>query len=315
MRCYLAGHTGLVGSALLRGWADRPEIEWLTATRRELDLTDGLAVTRWLASVKPDAVIMAAGHVGGIAANTQAPAQFIYDNLMIEANLIHATWKSGARRLINFGSACMYPHECAQPMSPSRLMTGILEPTSEPYAMAKLAGWSMCAAYNRQYGTEFITVIPCTLYGPGDSFGLESHVISALLRKFHDAKAHGRREVTLWGTGAPRREFLFADDVAEACELVLKRYTGEAPVNIGAGGAISIRHVAQLAAEIVGFEGTLHWDVSQPDGAPMKLLDSSMLRALGWSPRTSLRDGMAKTYAWFLEHEPVVQQETSCASS
>ena len=316
MKRYIAGHMGLVGSALRRRWAGRSDLQLLTATRAELDLTDQRAVEEWLARARPDEVVIAAGRVGGIAANASAPASFLYENLMIEANIIHAAWKAGARRLLNFGSSCMYPKHCPQPMQPAHLMTGPMEPTSEPYAMAKWAGLSLCAAYNRQYGARFMTAIPCTVYGPGDNFDLtEGHVLSALIRKFHEAKERGDHEVTLWGSGQARREFLYADDVAEACDVLLERFDGSAPINVGSGAAHTIRESAELIAAIVGFHGTIQWDPSQPDGAPEKRLDSSAIRELGWAPRTSLRVGLERTCQWFVTHEATrLSREQPCAS-
>lgn len=299
---FVAGHTGLVGSALCRRWEDRPGLRVITAGRRELDLRDPAKVEEFLGARRPDAVVIAAGTVGGIQANSSRPAEFIYNNLMIEANLIHGAWKAGVRRLLNFGSGCMYPRECPQPMSPEHLMTAAVEPTSEPYAMAKLAGWILCRSYNRQHGTRFVTAIPCTAYGPGDNFDLEGgHVLSALLRRFHEAKEEGKRRVTLWGTGNARREFIYSDDLSEACDLLLERHGGEEPVNIGSGEASSIQELAVAAAQVVGFHGEIEWDPSRPDGAPVKWLDSRAIRALGWRPRTGLREGMEKTYRWFLQ--------------
>ncbi len=309
---YVAGHTGLVGSALVRRWARQPSVQLATATHAELELTDAPAVQAWLTAHRPDEVVIAAGRVGGIAANASEPASFIYENLMIETHVIHGAWKAGITRLLNFGSSCMYPKRCEQPMRPDQLGTGLMEPTSEPYAMAKWAGMSLCAAYNRQHGTRFITAIPATVYGPGDHFDLASaHVLSALLRKFHDAKTQGERDVTLWGSGEARREFLYSDDLAEACELLLERYEGEAPINVGSGASHTIQELAALIADVVGFDGAIRWDRSRPDGAPEKCLDSSAIQKLGWSPRTSLRDGIDRTYRWFLAH----QAEYACASS
>lgn len=299
---FVAGHTGLVGSALCRRWSGRPGFRVATAPRGRLDLRDPAAVERVLAEERPEAVVAAAGRVGGIRANAARPAEFIYDNLMMEANLIHGAWKAGVKRLLNFGSGCMYPRECPQPMAPEHLMTGPMEPTSEPYSTAKLAGWVMCRAYNRQYGTRYVTAIPCTAYGPGDNFDLEEgHVVSGLLRKFHEAKEEGRGQVSLWGTGKAKREFIYADDLAEACELILERYEGEEPINVGVGEPVSIHELAAAAAEVIGFEGKVEWDPSRPDGAPAKWLDSRPLREMGWRPRTELREGLEKSYAWFLQ--------------
>jgi len=237
---YLAGHTGLVGSALVRRWAGQPSTQLVTATHAELELTDPLAVQAWLTQHRPNEIIIAAGKVGGIAANASEPVAFLQENLMIEVNLIRGAWQVGVKRLVNLGSSCMYPKHCPQPMRPEHLMTGPMEPTSEPYAMAKWIGLSLCQSYNRQYGTRFITAIPCTIYGPGDHFDPDTaHVLSALIRKCHDAKGQGERAVTLWGTGTARREFVYADDVAEACEVLLERYEETTPVNIGPGQGVA----------------------------------------------------------------------------
>ena len=309
---FLAGHTGLVGSALLRRWSQDARVELLVKTRAELDLTDSAAVAAWLAQQRPAEIVIAAGKVGGIKANASEPASFIYENLIIESNLIHGAWKAGITRLLNFGSSCMYPKHAPQPMRIEHLMTGKMEPTSEPYAVAKWAGLSMCAAYNRQHGTRYITAIPSTVYGPGDNFDpADAHVLSALLRKFHEAKERGSRSVTLWGTGTARREFLYADDLAEACELLLQKYEAPEPINVGSGESRTIKELAELAAQTVGYDGAVAWDEGQPDGAPEKRLESSAIRALGWSPRTSLRDGMSRTYEWFLSHHA---KESACVS-
>jgi len=314
---YIAGHTGLIGAALTRRWVGRKDLRIVTATRRKLDLTNAPAVEAWLSRTRPDVVVVAAGRVGGILANSQYPAEFIYNNLMIHTNLIHGAWKAGVSRLLNFGSSCMYPKECLQPMSPQLLMTGKLEPTSEPYALAKWAALSLCASYHRQYGSRFITAIPCTVYGPGDNFDPEDgHVLSALLRKFHEAREGGECEVTLWGSGNARREFLYTDDLTEACEVLLGTEAGPEPVNVGSSESRTIRELAALAAEVVGYGGTIRWDTSRPDGAPEKLLDSRVIRALGWSPRTSLREGLERTYQWFLGHGvEATRKERACASS
>ena len=299
-RIYVAGHTGLVGSACVRVWAHRPGVELLTATRAEVDLTDARAVAAWLDRQRPDVVVLAAGRVGGIRVNDAQPAAFVYDNLMIEANLIHAAWQAGARRLINFGSACMYPKSCEQPMRPSQLLTGPMEPTSEPYAVAKLAGLTMTAAYNRQYGTAFTTVIPCTLYGPGDHFDpLDGHVIAALIRKFHDAVEQGAETVTLWGSGAPKREFLYVDDLVDALLFLLPKEF-ESPLNIGTGEGVAIRDLAAGIAATVGFKGRIEFARTKPDGAPRKVLDVTRLSAMGWKARTTLQEGLRKTYDWLL---------------
>lgn len=285
-------------------------VRLLVAGRSELDLTDSQAVDRFLSKEKPDIVIVAAGKVGGIRANSVYPADFIYQNLMIEANLVHAAWKAGVRRLLNFGSSCMYPKHCPQPMSPDLLMTGKVESTSESYAVAKLAGLSLCSAYNQQHGTSYITAIPCNLYGPGDTFDpATGHVISALIRRFHEARERGDREVVVWGTGAARREFLYVDDAAEACEVLLRSYEGSDPVNVGSDDSRTVREMATLIAQIVGFRGDTRWDVSQPDGAQERLLDSRVMRGLGWFPRVDLRSGLEKTYRWFVEHYDKIARE------
>lgn len=316
MKLYLAGHTGLVGSALMRRLAARRDIELLTATRAELDLLDSQAVRRWLAHRRPEAAIVAAGLTGGILANTTRPADFIYQNLMIEANVIRGAWEAGATRLLNFGSSCMYPKQAPQPMRVGSLMTGPMEPTSAPYAFAKWAGLSLCEAYSRQHGVRFVTVIPATVYGPGDSFDQdEAHVLSALIRKCHEAKTQRQPALTLWGTGSPRRELIYADDLAEACELVLERYEGPAPLNIGSGESRTIDEMARLVAAAVGYAGSIRWDRSRPDGAPEKRLESSAVHALGWMPRTPLREGIARTYAWFLTQAAQASEVVACTSS
>lgn len=300
---YIAGHTGLVGSALVRRLSRVEGISLVKTTRAELDLTDGRAVEAFLQRVKPDIVIAAAGKVGGILANSLYPAEFVYENVLIQANLIHGSWKAGVTRLLNFGSACMYPRECRQPMMPNLLLTGKLEPTSEPYAIAKLAGFSLCSSYNKQYGTAYITAVPCNIYGPGDSFEPTlSHVISALMLKFHKARQDRANGVEVWGDGRARREFLYVDDLAEACEVLVRSYDSSEPINIGTGRFTAVRELAEVIADAVGYDGEIHWDTSRPSGAPEKLLDTSVVRALGWSPRTDLRSGLKQTYAWFLEN-------------
>ena len=303
-RRYVAGHAGLVGQALVRAWGGRTDLELLTATRADVDLTDPQAVARFLQRSRPDTVVIAAGLVGGIAANAGRPAEFIYQNLMIEANLIHEAWRAGASRVLNFGSSCMYPKQCEQPMRPEQLMTGPVELTSAPYALAKLAGWVMGDAYRAQHGLRCVTAIPCTLYGPGDHVDPQgAHVISALIRKFHDARLSRRSAVTLWGTGAARREFLYVDDLPSACDVLLAQNVPPGPVNIGSGESRTIRELAELIARAAGFEGRIEWDASKPEGAPDKRLDSTTIRALGWSPKTDLDTGIRKTLAWYLAQE------------
>jgi nucleoside-diphosphate-sugar epimerase len=316
MRIYLAGHRDMVGSAILRRLNARraagENLTLFTRTHAELDLTDQAAVRAFMQSEKPNVVILAAAKVGGIHANNTYPAEFIHDNLMIEANVIDAAYRAGVRRLLNLGSSCIYPREAPQPMAEDALLTGPLEPTNEPYAIAKIAAIKLCESYNRQYGTDFRSVMPTNLYGPGDNFHPEnSHVLPALIHRFHEAVEDGHDEVTIWGSGTPRREFLHVDDMAEACLFVLDldRATYEANtqpmlshINVGTGRDISIMELARLVAEITGFEGRITTDPSKPDGTPRKLLDISRLSNLGWRARIELREGIADTYNWFLSN-------------
>jgi GDP-L-fucose synthase len=297
-RVYVAGHRGMVGAALVRRLPQRGAA--VVTADRSLDLRDQAAVTRWFAQERPDAVIVAAARVGGILANTSYPAEFLYDNLMIEANLIEAARRHGAAKLLFLGSSCIYPRLARQPISEDALLTGPLEPTNEWYAVAKIAGVKLCQAYRRQYGCDFIAAMPTNLYGPGDDYDLAtSHVIPAFIRKAHEARKSGGA-MTVWGSGAPRREFLHADDLADACLFLLERYSGEAPVNVGFGEDIAIAELAALVAEVVGFTGEIAFDRDKPDGTPRKLLDSARLRAMGWRPRIALRDGIAEAYRDFL---------------
>jgi len=300
-RIYLAGHAGLVGAALHRRLSKIRGLQLTVAPRRELDLTQYAAVEKFIRARKPDIVVNAAGLVGGIGINAALPAEFIYQNLMIQAHLVHAAWKNGVRGLLNFGSGCMYPVACPQPMKPDVLLTGKLEPTSRSYAIAKLAGMEMCVAYNRQYGTRYINAIPANVYGPGDRFETDrAHVISALIRKFHDARKKSAREVVLWGTGKARRQFIFVDDLAEACLILLEKYEGNDPVNIGSDQVCAVAKLAVLAAKVVGFRGRIAWDTSKPDGPKEKTLDSQVILDLGWRPRTDLQTGLKQTYRWYL---------------
>lgn len=304
MKLYIAGHTGLVGSALVRHFSKRPAVEIITATRAELDLTRQADVEAFLTATPPDVVVLAAGRVGGIQANFKFPAQFIYDNMMMEANLIHAAYKAGLKRLINFGSACMYPKNCSTAMTPELLMTGKLESTNEPYALAKLAGMSLCESYNRQYQTSYVNVIPGNLYGPGDSFDLERcHVVAALIRRFHEAKRDGAPEIVLWGTGAAQRDFLYVDDLASACEILLEKYRQSGPINVGAEAPCSIKELALAIGRMVGYSGQIRWDSGRPDGAPLRFLDSTEMQQLGWSAQVDLATGLQRTYDWFLKKE------------
>ena len=313
-KVFVAGHRGLIGSALVRQLQASGRWEVVTSDRAETDLTDARAVEKLLSRHQPEWVVVAAGRVGGILANSRFPAQFIYENLMIEANLIHGTWRAGVKRLLNFGSGCMYPRVCPQPMSTERLMSAPVEPTSAPYAVAKWAGMVMCQSYNQQHGTDYRTVIPCTVYGPGDCFDLErAHVVSALLRRFHEAHQREDAEITLWGSGKPRREFIFVEDVAGACLFLMEREGASYPLNIGTGVSHSIWELAEETARIVGFRGRIRWDESQPDGAPEKVLDSAPLHRLGWIPATDLHAGLEMTYRWFQKQQ--MAKERVCVSS
>jgi GDP-L-fucose synthase len=300
-RVFVAGHGGMVGSAIVRRLAREP-VEVLTAPRDVLDLRCADAVEAWFAAHRPDVVVMAAAKVGGIFANDSLPADFIYDNLAVELATIHAAHASGVAKLVMLGSSCVYPKLAAQPIREDSLLTGPLEPTNEWYAVAKIAGIKLCQAYRRQHGSDFVSVMPTNLYGPGDNYHPQySHVPAALIRRMHQARRDGSPTVTIWGTGAPRREFLYVDDLADACVHVLKHYSDEPPLNIGLGEDMTIADFARVVAGIVGFEGELVFDPGKPDGTPRKLLDVSRLAALGWRARTPLRDGLALAYADFLE--------------
>jgi len=302
-RIFVAGHGGLVGSAVLRRLDAEGFTAVQTATREQLDLRDQAAVERWFAARRPEFVFLVAGTVGGIWANSTRPAEFIYDNLMIHATVVHAAWRGGVRKLLYLGSSCIYPRMAEQPMREEALLTGALEPTNEPYAVAKIAGIKLCQAYRHQYGCNFISAMPTNLYGPGDNFDLESaHVLPALIRKFHEAKAAGKDAVTIWGTGAPRREFLHVDDLADACVFVMRHWDADEHVNVGTGEDLSIRELAETVRDIVAPGLRLDFDATRPDGMPRKLLDVSRLHALGWRHRIGLREGLAATYAWFGEN-------------
>lgn len=301
-KVYVAGHRGLVGSALMRRLEREGFARVVTRTRQELDLTDRQAVVRFFEEERPEYVFLAAARVGGIWANATRPAEFIAENLAIGLNVIDAAYRSGVKKLLYLGSSCIYPKFAPQPIREEFLLTGKLEPTNEAYAVAKIAGIELCRAYNRQYGTRFISVMPTNLYGPGDNFDLEtSHVLPALIRKFHEAKEAGAPEVVVWGTGSPRREFLHVDDLADACMFLMRRYEGSEILNIGWGVDISIAELAELVREVVGYRGRIRFDPSKPDGTPRKLLDVSRLEALGWRPRIGLREGIEQTYAWYLK--------------
>jgi GDP-L-fucose synthase len=298
-RVFVAGHRGLVGSALVRRLLREP-VELVTRSRQELDLENPLAVMRFFARERPQQVYLAAAKVGGIMANATYPADFIRNNLLVTINVLEAARDAGVEKLLYLGSSCIYPRLAPQPITEEALLTGPLEPTNEPYAIAKIAGITMCRSYNRQFGTNFISVMPTNLYGPGDNFDLEtSHVLPALIRRFHEAKVAGAPSVTIWGTGTPRREFLHVDDLADACVHLMRVHDGNDLVNVGCGEDVAIGEVARLVAEIVGYPGTIAFDLSKPDGTPRKLLDVSRLAALGWSARIGLREGIAETYEWF----------------
>ena len=311
MRIYVAGHRGLVGGAILRQLQAQGGHDLITATSSELDLTDQAAVRDFMQAHKPDAVILAAAKVGGIIANNTYPAQFIYENLMIECNVIHQAYAAGCMQILQLGSSCIYPRSVAQPMAEDALLTGVLEPTNEPYAVAKIAGIKLCESYNRQYGTDYRSVMPTNLYGEGDNFHPEnSHVLPAMIQRFHNAVADGVDEVVIWGTGTPRREFLNVEDMAAASLFVmnLDRATYDANtdpmlshINVGTGTDVSILEVAQMIAEVTGFTGRITCDTTKPDGAARKLMDVSRLAAMGWQSQITLRDGLEKTYAWYLD--------------
>jgi GDP-L-fucose synthase len=308
-RIYVAGHRGLVGSAILRRLKAGGYSRVITRSHLELDLMRQTDVEAFFESQQPEYVFLAAAKVGGIWANNTYPADFIYENIMIQSNVIHAAYRWSVKKLLFLGSSCIYPRDCPQPMKEEYLLSGKLEPTNEPYAIAKIAGIKMCQFYNRQYGTRFVSVMPTNLYGPGDNFDLEtSHALPALIRKFHEAKASDElrvtsheNAVTIWGTGAPRREFLYVDDMADACLFVMKHYDEDEMINIGVGEDIPITELARLIKEIVGFTGSIRHDLSKPDGTPQKLLDVSRLESMGWRSKTSLRDGIEKTYRWYVE--------------
>ena len=303
-KIYVAGHDGLVGSAIMRRLAQVDGDATLIVRRRdELDLTDQAATRRFFEQTRPNVVYLAAARVGGIRANATYPADFIRDNLLIQTHVIDAAWRAGVEKLLFLGSSCIYPKHAPQPMQEPHLLTGPLEPTNEGYAVAKIAGIKMCQAYRRQHGFRAIALMPTNLYGPGDNFAkLDSHVLPALIRRFHEAKIEGLASVTVWGTGAPRREFLHVDDLADAAVFLMERYDDEGIVNVGVGHDISIGELAALVRDVVGYEGELLFDPTQPDGTPRKLLDVSRLETLGWRARISLRDGVRETYRWFLAH-------------
>lgn len=301
-RVFVAGHRGMVGSAIVRRLASE-DCEALTAARDELDLRDQQAVRRWVADHRPDAVVLAAAKVGGILANDSFPADFLYDNLVIETNVIEAAFRSEVGKLIFLGSSCIYPKFAPQPIAEHALLTGALEPTNEWYAIAKIAGLKLCQAYRRQHGVDYISAMPTNLYGPGDNFDIEkSHVIPALMRKAHEAKLAGDHSLTIWGSGKPMREFLHVDDAADAMVYLLKNYSGDGHVNVGSGEDLPIIDLARMVASVVGFAGEIRNDPSKPDGTPRKLMDVSTLFGTGWRPKYDLRSGLEQTYEWFKDH-------------
>jgi GDP-L-fucose synthase len=302
-RIYVAGHNGLVGSAVVRALKKQGFENLLVRTHRELDLTEQDAVRKFFDSERPQAVIMAAAKVGGIHANNSHPATFLRDNLLIQDNVIDAAHRAGVEKFVFLGSSCIYPKMAPQPIKEDYLLTGPLEPTNEWYAIAKIAGLKMCQAYRRQYGFKAISLMPTNLYGPGDNFDLQnSHVLPALIRKFHDAKTRGDKSVELWGSGTPRREFLHVDDLADAVVYLLQNYDSEAIVNIGWGEDVTIRELAEIVMSVIGYSGELTLDPSKPDGTPRKLLDVSRLGSLGWRPQITLKKGIEMTYTWFKQH-------------
>lgn len=312
-RVYVAGHKGMVGSAILRKLKKKGDFELITREHRELDLTDQAAVRRFMEIERPHLVILAAAKVGGIQANNSYPAEFIYDNLLIAANVIHQAYSAGVTKLLQLGSSCIYPKSAPQPMGEKDLLTGPLEPTNEPYAVAKIAGIKLCESYNRQYGTDYRSVMPTNLYGPHDNFDLEtSHVLPALIRKFHDAKTRALGSVTIWGTGTARREFLHVDDMAEAAlfilDLTAEQYAENTEpmlshINVGSGQDLTILELARLVADAAHYTGEILTDPSKPDGTPRKLLDGSRMQRMGWRPHVSLEQGVRATYRWFVENE------------
>ena len=299
-RIYVAGHGGLVGSALIRRLQADGFTNLLTATREQLDLRDQAAVNYWFKANRPEYVFLVAGTVGGILANSTRPAEFLYDNMMIHATVVHASHLFGVTKLLYLGSSCIYPRHATQPITEDQLLTGPLEPTNEWYALAKISGIKLCQAYRRQYGSNFISAMPTNLYGPNDNFDLESgHVLPALIRKFHEAKVAGEREVVIWGTGSPMREFLHVDDLADACLFLMEHYDGEAHVNVGTGDDLSIRALAEMVRDIVHPEAELVFDTTKPDGMPRKVLEVSRMASMGWKARVGLPEGIEETYRWY----------------
>jgi GDP-L-fucose synthase len=302
---YIAGHRGLVGSALVRYLESRGQPNIVVRSRHELDLRDTNAVREFLLSARPEAVVMAAAKVGGIQANNNLPVEFLLENLQIQNNIISASFEAGVKKFLFLGSSCIYPKLAPQPIHEESLLSGPLEPTNKPYAIAKIAGIELCQAYCREYGANFISAMPTNLYGPGDNFDLDSsHVLPALIRKAHEAKINNRPAFSVWGSGSPRREFLYVDDLADALVFLLEKYDSPEVINVGCGEDVTIRELAGIVSDVVGFKGELIFDPSKPDGTPRKLLDTTRLQKLGWTPRVSLRDGIEQTYQWYLRSAP-----------
>ena len=313
-RIFIAGSRGLVGSAIVRRLEAEGATRLLTATREQLDLRDQAAVNYWFRANRPEFVYLVAGTVGGIFANSSRPAEFIYDNMLIHATVVHAAHQYGVKKLLYLGSSCIYPRMAPQPMKEEHLLTGLLEPTNESYAIAKIAGIKLCEAYRKQYGSNFISAMPTNLYGQNDNFDLaQSHVLPALIRKFHEAKVQNQPEVTIWGTGTPRREFLHVDDLADACMFLMERYDELGHINVGTGEDLSIRELADTLKQVIYPEATLRFDATKPDGPPRKLLDVSRLHALGWKHRIGLAEGLASTYEWFLQHQDSLRSSAPAA--
>jgi len=302
-KIYIASHEGMIGNAVLCRLTKDGFKKLITRTTAELDLTDQKAVLKFFLDVQPDYVFLTTTKIGGILANSRYPAEFIYINLQIQSNVINAAWKAGVKKLLFWGSSCIYPKDCLQPMKEEYLLTGKLEPNSEPYAIAKIAGIEMCASYNRQYGTNYISVVPADLYGPDDDFSPETgHFLPALIDRIHEAKINNDREVSVWGTGSPRRECLHVDDLADASVFLMDKYNQSDIINVGSGRDYTIQELAYLIRDIIGYKGNITFDKSKSDGAPQKLLDISRIKKLGWSPKTGIENGIRQTYQWYLEH-------------
>ena len=302
---YIAGHRGLVGGAMVRYFESRGQQNIIVRSKQGLDLRDSDAVREFFSSTRPEAVVMAAAKVGGIQANNNFPVEFLLENLRIQNNVIAASFEAGVKKLLFLGSSCIYPRLARQPIREDSLLSGPLEPTNKPYAIAKIAGIELCQAYSREYGANFISAMPTNLYGPGDNFDLDSsHVLPALIRKAHEAKINNQPAFTVWGSGSPRREFLYVDDLADALAFLLENYDSPEVINVGCGNDVTIRELAEIVSEVVGFKGELIFDPTKPDGTPRKLLDTSRLEKLGWTPRVSLRDGIEQTYQWYLRSAP-----------